>query len=137
MRSARTGVGLAHRQCTDLLAGNQFRQIALLLPRVAIAANLVHTQIRMRAVRQSDRGRGAADLLHGNDVRKVAHAGAAELFPGGDAEHAEPAQLTPEVGRKIVAAVDVRGTRRDFPRGEFCDRLAQLGDVRAETKIKR
>jgi hypothetical protein len=67
----------------------------------------------MRAVRQPDSGRSAADLFHRYDVREIAEAGAALLFLDGDAEQAEIAELRPQFAREAVVAVDVRGQRRD------------------------
>src|SRR3546814_16694533 len=79
----------------------------------------------MRAIGQPDRGRGAADLLHRHDMLGVAHAGAAILLLDRDAEDAEIAELAPQIGRKLVIAVDGRGTWGDLVVGEAADRAAQ------------
>ena len=89
----------------------------------------------MRPVGQADRGRPARDLLHGDDVRQVAEVGAAVVFRHGQAVHAEFAQLLPEVHRELVAAVDLRGARRDFLGDELLQGLAQQRDVFAEVEL--
>src|SRR6184192_3283311 len=68
----------------------------------AAAADLVHAQIGMRAVREPDRGRGARDLFHGDDVREIAHRRAAVFLFHRDAQQAEVAELAPEIGREFV-----------------------------------
>jgi hypothetical protein len=95
---------LGHRQRAHVLAGDQPRQVAALLLLRAVAADLVDAEVGVRAVGQADRGRGAADLLHGHHVLEVAHAGAAVLLLHGDAEDAEVAELAPEVGGNSLRA---------------------------------
>ena len=74
------GVRLAHRQRADMLAADQLRQVLRLLRLAAVAVDLVDAQVRVRAVREADRGRGARDLLHRDDVRQVAEVAAAVLL---------------------------------------------------------
>ena len=119
---------LAHRERADVLARDQLRQVGAPLRFGAVAADLVHAQVRVRAVRQPDRRRRAADLLHRDDVREVAEPGAAVLLLDGDAEEAERAHLRPEVHRERVRPVDLRGARRDLGRGEVAHRAAEHGD---------
>ncbi len=107
---------LAHGERADLLAGDEPGQVPRLLRGRAVAADLVHAQIGMRAVGKADRRRGARDLLHGHDVREVAHHRAAEFLLDRDAEQAERAELLPQVRRKLVRTVDLRGARRDLLR---------------------
>src|SRR6185437_227939 len=80
--------------------------------------------------------RGAADLFHRDDMREITHAGAAEFLFDGDAQQAERAHLRPEIARKRVALVDLRGARRDLIFGEIMHRLAQHGDLVAEIVIE-
>jgi hypothetical protein len=93
---------LAHGQGADVLAGDQLGQVAALLIVVAVAPDLVDAEVGVGTVAQADRGRGTADLLHGDAVLQIAHAGAAQLLLDRDAEQAEGAQLGPEVARKLV-----------------------------------
>ncbi len=82
----------------------------------------------MRAVRETDRRRRAAHLLHRDHVREIAHRGAAVLLVDGDAEQAEIAHLAPQVMRKLVGAVDLGCTRRDLVGGELPHRRTQHVD---------
>ena len=104
----RAGGMLAHRERADVLAGHERGQIAPLLRGGAVAPDLVHAEIGVRAVGEPDRGRSAAHFLHRDHVGEVAHAGAAVLLLDGDAEQAQIAQLRPQVARKLVVAVDTR-----------------------------
>src|SRR6202008_3221992 len=103
----RAGAGLRHGERADVLAGDELRQVFLLLRLAAVAPDLVHAEIRMRAVGEADRGRGARDLFHGDDVGEIAHRRAAVLLFHRDAEEAERAELAPEVRREFVRTVDL------------------------------
>src|SRR5262249_51583022 len=81
-----------------------------------------------------DRGRCARDFLHRDDVREVAHRGAAKLFLDRDAQQAQVAQLRPEVARKFVGAVDLRGARSNLTRGEPGYALAE--DIRSFAQVE-
>ncbi len=63
----------------------------------------------MGAVAQADRGRGAGDFLHRDDVFEVAEAEAAELFLDSDAVQAQFAHLGPQVAGELVLLVDFGG----------------------------
>ena len=63
----------------------------------AVAADLVDAQVGVRAVGQADRGRAAADLLHGDAVLEIAEARAAVLLLHRDAVQAERAELRPQL----------------------------------------
>ena len=56
---------------------------------------------------------------------EVAHPGAAVFLWGGDAEHAEIAELAPEIGGEVVVAVDRGGAGSDFVSGEAGDLVAE------------
>ncbi|MNT27330.1 hypothetical protein D3C72_1629570 [compost metagenome] len=88
----------------------------------------------MGAVGEADGGRGARDLFHGDDVRQIAHAGAAVFLADGDAEQAHVAHLAPQIHGELVGAVDFGRARRDFGGGKLLDRFAQGGDVVAVVK---
>ncbi len=90
----------------------------------------------MRAVGQPDRTRGAADLLHRDDVREVAHPGAAMALVDGDTQQAELAERRPQVAWKLVVAVDLGGPRRDPVAGKTAHRFTQQIDVLALAKIE-
>ena len=79
------------------------RYFCLLLRR-APAVDLVDAEIGMRAVGQADRGRGARNLLHRDDMGEIAHAGAAVIRIGGDAEQAERAEFLPQMRGEFVAS---------------------------------
>ena len=128
------GARLGHGQRADVLATDQPGQILAALGLAAIAHDLVHAQVGVRPVGQAHRGRPPGDLLHGHDVREIAHLGAAVLLGHGHAEHAEIPELAPEVHRELVLAVDLRGPRGDLGRGELLQGLAQHGDVLAEVE---
>ena len=104
---------------------DQLGQVLPLLLRRAVAADLVDAEVGVRAVGKPDRGRGAADLLHRDHVREIAHAGAAVLLLDGDAEQPERAELAPEIGGKIVGGIDLRRARRDLVGGEILHLAAQ------------
>ena len=115
---------------------DQLRQVFAFLRLAAVAADLIDAEIAMRAVGQADRGRGAADLLHRDDMGEIAHAGPAEFLLDGDAEKAERAHLRPEIARELVAFVDLGGARRDLALREIMHRLAQHGDLVAEIMVE-
>src|SRR6266511_3629986 len=120
-----------------MLAGHELRQVFLLLRRGAVAADLVDAQIGARTGGKPDRGRGARDLFHGDDVGEIAHRGAAVLLLDRDAEQAERAELRPQVGRKLVAAVDLARARRDLLRREIAHAIAPEAIVPRAGEIDR
>ena len=130
------GAGLAHGERADMAAVDELRQVFALLRLAAVAADLIDAEIAMRAVGEADRGRGAADLLHRDDMREIAHAGAAEFLFDGDAEQAERAHFRPEIAREFVLVVDLGGARRDLALGEAAHRVAQHVDLVAEIEIE-
>ena len=67
---------------------------------------------------------------------EIAEPGAAILLLGGDAEHAERAELAPEIGREVVHAVDLRRARRDLIGGEPPHLLAQRLRGLAESEVE-
>src|SRR5438094_562637 len=71
--NVRPRAGLAHREGADVLSGNELRQIFFLLRCIAVAPDLVDAKIRMRTVRQPDRCRCPADLLHGDHMSEIPH----------------------------------------------------------------
>jgi hypothetical protein len=69
-------------------------------------------------------------------MRQVAQARAAEFFLDRDPVQPDASHLGPQVARKLVAAVDLLGARRDLVLRERLHGLAQLVDLVAETKIE-
>ena len=90
----------------------------------------------MGAVGEADRGRAAADLLHRDAMREIAHAGAAIFLLDRDAVQAERAHLGPQLDREAVGPVDLGGERRDAVLGKVAHRRAQHVDLGAEIKIE-
>jgi hypothetical protein len=102
----------------------------------AVALDLVHAQVAVRAIAQAHAGRRAADFFHGNHVRQVAHVGAAVFLAHGDAQHAQGAHLLPQVHRELVVAVDLGRAGRDLGLGKLAHRIAQRVDVFTELEIE-
>src|SRR5450756_2939827 len=119
-----------------MLAGDELGQIFAALLFVAVAADLVDAEIGMRAVGQSDRSAGARNLLHRHAMLEIAEAGAAILLLYGNAVQAERAHLRPQVARKCIAAIDLRGARRDAVLSKAADRFAQHVDIGPEAEIE-
>ncbi|MCY1562693.1 hypothetical protein D9M68_1001340 [compost metagenome] len=90
----------------------------------------------MGAVGEGDRGRGAADLFHGDDVGQVAKARTAIFLFDGDAEQAHVAELLPHVGREQVVAVDGGSARGEFGGNEGLYLLAQHVDGFTEGEVE-
>ena len=67
---------------------------------------------------------------------QIAHAGAAVFLLDGDPEHAQVAELAPQIHRERVVAVDRRGARGDLGRGEGLDLAAQHVGGLAEAEIQ-
>lgn len=130
------GAGLAHGQRAHVFAADQPRQVLGLLRGRAVAVDLVHAQVAVRAIAQADAGAGAADLFHRHHVRQVAHAGATVGLGHGDAQQAEFAHLAPQVHRELVAGVGLRRQRRNLALGEIAHRVAQRVNVVAEHEVQ-
>src|SRR5271165_3896430 len=119
-----------------MLARDQLRQIFAFLRLRPVAPDLVNAEIGMRPVGEADRGGAAADLLHRDAMGKVAHASAAIFFLDGDPVKTERAHLGPQLDRKAVGTVDLRGERRDAVLGEAANRRSQHVDLGAEVKVE-
>ncbi len=119
-----------------MLARHQLRQILLFLRGGAVTVNLVHTQIRMRAIRKADRSRGPRDLFHRDHVRGVTHVGATVLFRHRHAEHTQVAEFLPQVHRKLIGAVDLSGARGDFLCCKTRETVAQHFDLFTERELQ-
>jgi hypothetical protein len=130
------GARLAHGQRAHVLAADQLGQVFLLLRLAAVALDLVDAQVAVRAVGQADGGAGAADLLHGDHVRQVAHVGAAVLLGHGDAQHAQLAHLGPQVHRGTGRSVDLGRARGDLGLREVAHGVAQGVDVFAKLEVQ-
>src|SRR3546814_7525605 len=87
---------LRHREAADVLARDQPGQVFGFLFGIAPAADLVDAEVGMRAVAETDRSRGAADLLHRDDVIEIAQAEPAIFFLDGDAVESQ------QIGRAHV-----------------------------------
>ncbi|MND89218.1 hypothetical protein D3C80_812680 [compost metagenome] len=132
----RPGFGLAHRERTDMFAGNQLRKISALLIFRSPAVNLIDAEVGMRTVGKADGSGSPAYLLHRHAMGEIAHVSTAVLFRNGDAVQAEFAHLRPELARKLVVAIDLGGERGYFIVGECSCAVAQRCDFRAEIGIE-
>src|SRR5580698_11034978 len=96
-----------------MLAADELGQVALFLRLGAVQRQLIHAEIRVRAITQSHRTRGPRYLLHRHRVREITQARAAMLRAHGEPQQAEIAGLAPQIAREFVAAVDFLRARRD------------------------
>ncbi len=67
---------------------------------------------------------------------EIAHAGAAVFFLNGDPEHAEIAELAPQVGGERVVLIDRGGARCDLIGGEELDGGTQHVGGFAEVEVE-
>src|SRR3974390_805369 len=111
-------------------------QIFALLGLGTVAPNLVHAQIRMRAIGKADRGRRARYLLHRDAMREIAEPRPAVFLFDRNAVQPERAHLGPEIARKFVVAVDLVGARRNPVLREIGDGVAQHVGLGTEAKIE-
>src|SRR4029450_12729022 len=98
--------------------------VALLLLSRTPAMNLVDAEVGVGAVGQANRGRGAADLLHGDAVGEIGHIGAAVLLLDRDAMKPQLAHRRPQVDRELVLLIDFRGAWRDLLEREAAHAVA-------------
>src|SRR5260221_13282867 len=119
-----------------MLAGNQPGKITAFLFGTAVAVDLVHAKVGMRAVRQPDRRRSTRDFFHRHHMGQIPHAAAAVFLCNRYAEQTEIAQLAPQIHREFVAFVGLGGTRGDFGRRKMLHAFAQHPDVLAEIEIQ-
>src|SRR3954447_16783112 len=97
-----------------MLARNQLRQIFPLLLFTAVPADLVDAKVRMRTVREADRRRRPGYFLNRHAMLEIAKPAAAIFLLDRDAMQPERAELRPEVARKLIGLVDIRGARCDL-----------------------
>jgi len=107
-----------------MLAADELGQVLLLLCFVAVAVDLVHTQVAVRTIRQTHRSAGAADFLHRHHVGQIAHIGATVLLGRSDAQHPQIAHLAPAVHWELVVAIDLGGAGRDLGLRKIAHRVA-------------
>ena len=69
-------------------------------------------------------------------MRQIAHVGTAILLGDGDAEHAQFAELAPQIHGELVAAVDLGRTRSNLDLGKFTHGIAQRIDVFTELEVQ-
>ncbi len=133
----RAGARLRHRQRPHMLPRHQSRQVLLLLRVGPVQPDLVHAEVRMRAVAQRHARACPRDLLHRHHVRKVAEPRAAELLRHGDPEQPQRPHLPPQLRRKPVLPVDLRRPRRHPVLGPSTHQVPQRIDVLPEREIQR
>ncbi len=119
-----------------MLTADQLGQVLGLLGFIAVAVDLVHTEVAVRTVGQAYRRAGTGDLLHRHHMRQIAHVGAAILFGYRDAQHAQVTKLAPQVHRELVIAVNLGGTRRDFSLRKLAHGITQSVDILTQLEIQ-
>ena len=119
-----------------MLAGDQLRQIAVLLLIIAPAVDLVDAEVGVRAIRQTDRGRRAGDFLHRDAMGQIAHIGAAELLLDRDAVETQFAHGRPQVDRELVLGIDFRRARCYLLLSEGAHAVAQHVDIVAKAEVQ-
>src|SRR5581483_1435760 len=132
----RAGARLRHRQRPDMRTGHQLGQVARLLLRAAVTADLVDAEIRMCAVGKPDRRGRARNLLHRHAMLEITETGTAKFLLDGDAEKTERAEIWPEVAREGIVAVERIGARRDLAGREATHALAQQIGGLAQSEIE-
>ncbi|KAI3483471.1 hypothetical protein L1887_53698 [Cichorium endivia] len=85
--------GFRHGKTAHLLTRDEVWQILGLLLLGAVPVELVHAEVAVGTVRQSDRARCARKFLHNNRVVQVSFAETAEFFGHRDAEQTHVAEL--------------------------------------------
>ena len=122
-----------------MLAGDQFGQIFRLLLGARPAPDLVDAEVRMGAVAEPDRGRGARHLLLSDDMFEIAEAEPAILLGHRDSVQPERAHFRPQLLREPVLGVDPGGERRDLLGGEaaggVADRVGHLAEFEVEAEF--
>src|SRR4051794_18598454 len=119
-----------------MFAADQLGEELLLLFRVRPAANLIDAKVRVRAVAEADRRRGAGDLLLCDDMLEIAEPEPAPLLLDGDPVKAELTHLRPQMLGEFVRFVDLGGDRRDLLASETFGRLADRIGHFAEAEIE-
>ena len=132
----RAGLGFRHGQGADVFAADQFGQVLALLRLRALLGDLVHAQVRVRAVREPDGGRGARNLFHRDDVGEIAEIGSAVLLIDRDAQQPQFTEFQPDVAGIAVLAIHLRGDGRDFVQGKPVHGLPQERDRLAQFKVQ-
>ena len=122
-----------------MLAADQLGQVFALLLVIAPAADLVDAKVRVGAVAQADRGRGARDFFLRDDMLEIAEAEPAPFLLDGDAVQPELAHLRPQMPREFVLLVDLGGDRRDLvgreALGRVADRVGHFAEVEVEAGV--
>ena len=122
--SVGTGAGLGQAERTDLLAGQQVRQILLLL---SLGAVLENGSAAQRGMSGNDNGSGAADLgqlLHAHGIGEDVAAGAAILLGEVNAHHAQLRHLLDGLHGETLFLVDLGGQGLHFVLCKFAVHLA-------------
>ena len=119
-----------------MLAGNELRQIAPPLLIIAVTANLIDAQVRMRAIGKADGGRGSRNLLHGHAMREITEPGATPFLFDCNPQKAERPTLMPQLAGEAVGPVDLIGARRDFRLRKVAHRIAKHFDIAAKAEIE-
>ena len=120
-----------------MLAATKLGQVVLFLRLGATAINLVYAEIRMRAIAQSNRGRGAADLFNGNTLGEIAKACAAVGLRNGDAQQTHIPKFSPKVLGEAIGGINLLRAWCDLCLGKSMNGLALQVDICAKIKVQR
>src|SRR5690606_19291288 len=131
-----TGARFGHGEGAEMLAGNEFRQIARLLFLRGVQVDLVNAEIGMRAVGKADRAAPARNFLHRDDMGEIAEPRSAEFLIRRNAEQAEFPELRPEVARELVLSVDRRCAGFQTIVDPARDHLAHFLDLLGQAEIE-
>jgi len=134
-----TRPALAHREGSEVFAGDKLWKVAGLLIIIAPTAQLVDAEVRVGAVGEADRGGSAGDLFHRDNMFEIAEAGAAPLLFDSNAEEAEFTHLGQQVARERVRPVDLGSAGRDFVLGKvfhgFADHVRSFTEIEVQRGI--
>ena len=90
----------------------------------------------MRAIGEADRRRCARDFFGRDDMRQVAHCGAAVLFFNCDPQQAQVAELAPKIHGEFIRPVNCLGTRRYLISGKSTHRVAKHVNFLPQSEIE-
>ena len=119
-----------------MLAADQLGQVLGFLRLSAVAVDLVHTQIAVRAIGQAHGSTGTRNFLHRNHVGEIAHIGSAILLRDGDAQHSQLTKLAPYIHGELVSTINFSRTRRNLALRKVTHGIAQRINIFTELKVQ-
>jgi len=122
-----TGVGLRHSEGTDLMAGDEVREVLSLLGSSTVTHDLVHAKVGVSTIRKGNGSRGTRELLNDDGVLEIAKVKTTELLRSGRTEETHLTKLGPQPEGELVGLVDIRSDGSDDTLSELTDSLTKLG----------